>query len=439
MRPFPPAIAIALALLLAAAPLKAEEAEGCAEGVTLAPGLCLSTELTLDAVANLRGGVRSGVAAIGQAWSDLDADFGRLAGLDGWRGRVSVIGIYGRQPTATLTGALAPASSIEALSTLRLFELWLDRRLGDWGSLRFGQLSADTEFAIIENGRTLVSGTFGWPVALGSTLPSGGPGYPLAAPAIRLALGDPEAGHGLRAAIFSGNPGGRYGVDTDPQRHNRYGTTFSFSGGAFMIAEGVLGGAPPAPDAPRPWALKLGGWYHNASFAAQRIAADGLPLADPASGGVPRLFGNNYGGFAVAEAVVWRAEGASLALFARGFAQPQDRNAVALQVDGGIVWRGPFGRDEDTAVLAASWARIGASARGYDRDLATFGDPVPVRSHETMVELNYDAAILPGRLFLRPLVQVLINPAARQPDPRRSATEPLPDSVLVGLRAVARF
>jgi carbohydrate-selective porin OprB len=56
-----------------------------------------------------------------------------------------------------------------------------------------------------------------------------------------------------------------------------------------------------------------------------------------------------------------------------------------------------------------------------------------------MVELNYDAAILPGRLFLRPLVQVLINPAARQPDPRRSATEPLPDSVLVGLRAVARF
>jgi porin len=439
MRHSPLRAVLAVLLALVAHPAAAEEPAACAQGITLAPGLCLSTEATLDSIANLRGGVRSGVAAIGQVWSDLDADLERLAGLDGWRSRLTLIGIYGRQPSATLTGGLAPTSSIEALSTLRLFEAWLERSFGDRGSLRFGQLAADMEFATIEGGRTLVSGTFGWPVALATTLPAGGPAYPLATPGIRLALGEPDTGHGLRLGLYSGNPGGRYGAETDPQRHNRYGTTFSLSGGAFMIAEGVIGAAPPDADAPRPWVAKLGAWYHNAGSDSPRYDAAGLPMADPASSGVPRRYGNNHGAYAITEAVLWRAESQSLALFARGFAQPQDRNTIAWQVDGGVVWRGPLGRDNDTAVLAASRAQVGAFARGYDRDSDAFGNPTPTRSHETMIELNYDAAIIPDRLFVRPLVQILVNPAARQPDERRSATEPLPNAAILGVRIVARL
>ncbi len=431
----------AAALILAAAPrpATAQDATGCAEGITLAPGLCLSTEATLDSIANLRGGVRSGAAAIGQVWSDLDVDFERLTGIEGWRGRASVIGIYGRQPTATLTGGLAPSSNIEALSTVRLFELWLERALGDWGSVRFGQLAADMEFATVEGGRTLVSGTFGWPVALATTLPAGGPAYPLATPGIRVALGEPDTRHGLRLGLYSGNPGGRYGVETDPQRHNRTGTTFSFSGGAFMIAEGVLGAAPPEDGAPRPWVAKLGGWYHNASFDSPRFDTTGLPLSDPTSSGFPRRYGNNYGAYAVTEAVLWREETQNIALFARGFVQPQDRNSIAWQIDGGVVWRGPLGRAQDTAVLGVSRAQVGGAARGYDRDLVAFGTSTPIRSYETMIELNYDAAVIEDRLYLRPLVQVLVNPAAQQPDDRRSATDPLPNATLFGLRVVAKF
>jgi porin len=439
MRFCPTGAVFAVLLALAAHPAAAEDPAACAQGIDLAPGLCVSTEATLDSIANLTGGVRSGVAAIGQVWSDLDADLERLAGLDGWRGRLTLIGIYGRQPTATLTGGLAPSSSIEAMSTLRLFEAWLERSFGDRGSLRFGQLAVDMEFATIEGGRTLVSGTFGWPVALATTLPAGGPAYPFATPGIRLALGEPDTGHGLRLGLYSGNPGGRYGAETDPQRHNRTGTTFSLSGGAFMIAEGVIGAAPPESDAPRPWVAKLGAWYHNAGFDSPRHDTTGLPLADPASSGVPRRYGNNHGAYAITEAVLWRADQQSIALFARGFAQPQDRNTIAWQIDGGVVWRGPFGRANDTAVLAASRAQVGASARGYDRDRDAFGNPTPTRSHETMIELNYDAAIIPDRLFVRPLVQILVNPAARQPDERRSATEPLPNAAILGVRIVARL
>lgn len=429
----------ALTLMLIPTAGKAEDFAACAVGVTMAPGLCLSTEATLDGVANLRGGIRQGVAAIGQVWSELDGDWGRLAGLDGWRTRISVIGILGRQPSPTLTGGLAPSSNIEAVSTVRLYEVWAERALGDWGSIRFGQLAADGEFAIADPASTLVNGTFGWPVALATGRNGAGAAYPLAGLGVRLVLGDPQDGTGLRAGLFDGNTGGRYGEGTDPQQHNRYGTTFSTSGGALMLAEAVTGGSPPEPGGHRPWVLKIGGWYHTGGAESPRYDDAGLPLADPASTGVPRRFANSHGLYGVAEAIVWQEDDTHLALFARAFAQPADRSTVAAQLDAGMTLRGPFGRAGDTATLAVSWARIGSAARGHDRDQAVFGDPVPVRSHETVLEVNYDVAVVEDRFFLRPFVQGLFNPAAGAPDDRRSATTSMANSLLIGLRAVARF
>lgn len=429
----------AFMLMLIPATGKADDFAVCAVGVTMAPGLCLSTEATLDGVANLRGGIREGVAAIGQVWSELDGDWGRLAGLDGWRTRISLIGILGRQPSATLTGGLAPASNIEAVSTVRLYELWAERSFGEAGSIRFGQLAADGEFAVADPASTLVNGTFGWPVALATGRGGAGPAYPLAGLGVRLALGDPQDGTGLRVGVYDGNPGGRYGEGTDPQRHNRYGITSSTSGGALMLAEAVTGGSPPEPGGHRSWVLKLGGWYHTGGADSPRYDDAGLPLADPASTGVPRHFGNTYGLYGVAEAIIWQEEDTHLALFARGFAQPADRSTVVAQFDAGMTLRGPFGRAGDTATLAVSRARIGRAARGYDRDQATFGNPVPVRSHETVVEVNYDVAMVADRLFLRPFAQGLFNPGGGAADERRSATTALPNSVLVGMRAVARF
>jgi porin len=431
--------AIAL-LALPAAPRAEEAPPACEAGTALAPGLCLAGTVTGDGVANVTGGVRRGVAAVGQVRLDLTADLGALAGLDGWRVATSVIGVYGRQPTATRVGSLAPVSNIEALSTIRLFELWAERSFGEWGSLRFGQLAADAEFATAAGAANLVNGTFGWPVALAGALPSGGPAYPLATPGIRLALGDPEGGTGLRLGVFSGDPGGAYGEGTDPQRHNRHGTLFSTRGGAFYLAEAVTGAAAPeGDDAPRPWVLKLGGWYHTGGFDSVRFDDGGLSLADPASSGTPRRFGSNYGGYAVAEATLWRGEDSTILIFGRAFAQPGDRNAVDLQLDAGLAWRGPFGRGADTLSLGLSWARIGARSRDFDRDLVAFGTTRPVRSHETVLEINYDASVIEDRLALRPFVQALFNPAAGEPDERRDATRALPDAVVLGLRAVLTF
>ena len=428
--------AMMLALGLGATPALAE-AE-CEEGAAVADGLCLSVVGTFDAVQNLTGGIRNGPATIGQIAVGLAFDLDRMAGLDGWTGAVSGFGIYGRQPTPTRVGSFAPVSNIEALSTVRLYELWLERSFGDWGSIRFGQLAADSEFTLVKGAGNLVNGTFGWPVALAGALPGGGPAYPLATLGARLALGDPEAGTGMRVGIFSGNPGGKYGVDTDPQRHNRYGTTFSTAGGLFTIAEAVTGGDAPAQGGgPRSWTVKLGGWFHNGGFNSVEFDDIGLSLADPSSSGTPRRFNNNYGGYGVGEITLWRGEEGWLTVFGRAFVQPADRNAVAWQVDAGLAWRGLFGRPNDTISAGVSWARIGDASREFDRATNTFGTPWPIRNAETVLEVNYDCVAIENRLSIRPLVQVYFNPAAGEPNDQRDPNGSLPNAVVIGLRLVA--
>ncbi|WP_160937296.1 carbohydrate porin [Teichococcus coralli] len=433
------ALLAALGALLLPPPARAQETpepeEACETGSVLSPGLCLSSGIIVDAFANLRGGLRQGVAAIGQLQFGLQADFDRIAGLTGWSLGASAIAVYGKEPATVLTGSLAPPSNIEALSSVRLMELWVQREVEGFGSLRLGQLAADTEFAVADAAGNLVNGTFGWPVALAEGLPSGGVAYPFAAPGVRLALGAPDQGSGFRLGLFAGDPGGRYGQQTEAQRHNRYGINFSTVGGAFLIGEAVLGGRAPE-EGPRPWVVKLGAWYHSGGFDSQRFDADGLSLADPASSGVPRRFHNDYGGYGIGEATLWRGEGQSLAGFTRLFAAPSDRNLVSLQVDVGVAWAGAFGRREDTLSFGVSQARIGRGARGFDQDTEAFSDPFrPVRRHETVLEVNYDIPV--GPAHLRPLAQWYINPAAGEPD--EASGRGLRDAVLLGMRMQAEF
>ncbi|HEY4250253.1 MAG TPA: carbohydrate porin, partial [Roseomonas sp.] len=252
----------------------------CAPGAALATGLCLRGDALVDALAVTGGGVRQGTALLGQVRLRLDADLGSAAGLDHWRFAADVIGVYGRQITSDRVGSLAAVSNAEALTSVRLGELWLERDIGDAGSLRFGQLAADAEFAVADNAGNLLNGTFGWPVATAAALPAGGAAYPFAVPGVRFALGNPAEGPFFRIGLFAGDPGGQHAPTTDPQRHNRYGTLVPVNGGAFAIAEA---GFADGTDL----VLKLGAWFHNGGAEDQRRDAAGLSLADPASSGVP--------------------------------------------------------------------------------------------------------------------------------------------------------
>ena len=80
-----------------------------------------------------------------------------------------------------------PVSSIEALPTTRLYELWFEQKFAhDTFAIRAGQLAADTEFVTSKYTDVFINGTYGWPTITALNLPSGGPSPPLAAVGARL-------------------------------------------------------------------------------------------------------------------------------------------------------------------------------------------------------------------------------------------------------------
>lgn len=444
------------ALLAAAGPAQADDTPGtappqagesaCEDGVSLTPGACLEGQVLLDSFANTRGGVHRGVAALGQLSLGADLDLGTLAGWEGWTARASAYGILGRQPSPSLIGSLASLSNAEAVPTFRLSELWVQREVEGIGSLRIGQIAADTEFFTASAAGNLTNGTFGWPMGISYALPSGGPGYPFAAPGIRLALWDPEKGSGFRAAIMTGDPGGKYGAGTDPQRHNRYGTNFSFAGGTFYIAEGVVGAAAPEDSKQRPWVAKLGAWYHNGGFDDQR-GDPGIYFAEPSStntsvdplanGSVPRK-PNNYGLYTVGEVTLWRGETSNLASFARLSFTPGGRNLFDFYGDAGLAWHGPFGRKDDTASIGLAYAQTGAAGRDLDRAVRALTGLPPTRDREMVLEANYEAAVT-DHLAIRPGVQWISHPNAGIPDERYRDDARLRDAVVLELRLAAKL
>ena len=126
------------------------------------------------------GGIRKGATYDGVLWTYLLGDLHK-AGL--WKGLcfyTDAYQIHGRSITADDIGSLAAVSDYEALPSTRLSELWLEQHMfNDRLAVRFGQLTADTEFLLSLGASNFLGSTWNW-----ATLPllrSGGWGAGLSA------------------------------------------------------------------------------------------------------------------------------------------------------------------------------------------------------------------------------------------------------------------
>lgn len=161
-----------------------------------------------DGLANPVGGVKQGAAYEGLLFMVLDADLAKIAGVDGLTFTVNAYQIHGYQLSAFNVLNLATVDSIEARPGTRLFELFVEQTFNKTISICIGQLAADNQFFVSDYGSGLyLNGTFGWPVIFAADLPSGGPGYPLTTPGVRLkfSLDDHLA---LLAGLYNGDPSG---------------------------------------------------------------------------------------------------------------------------------------------------------------------------------------------------------------------------------------
>ncbi|KAA2237760.1 carbohydrate porin [Salinarimonas soli] len=395
-----------------------------------------------EVLRNARGGSRTGTIGQGRFDLQIDADLDRLLGWKGAAFHTNLYQIHGTGLSRYYVNNLLVTSGIEALPSTRLYELWLEQKFLEGAvAIRAGQLAADTEFFVSQTAGLFVNSTFGWPGYAGANLPSGGPAYPLATPGVRVKLA-PTDGVTLMVGLFNGDPAGPAN-DIDPQRRNRRGTTFRVNDPPFLIAEGAYAYGLGSKDAALPGTVKVGYWHHFARFDAQRYDALGLSLADPSGTGIARRLPGNDGVYAIVDQTLYRPAGAAdggLSAFLRLAASPGDRNLISAYADAGLAYKGLLpGRPNDTAGIGVAYARISDAARGLDRDTILFtGTPGIVRSREALVEVTYQAEVVPG-WTVQPNVQYIARPGGGIANPRDPDGAKQKDAVVFGARTTIRY
>jgi len=411
-----------------------------------------------DRFGNPRGGVTQGSGYDGRFGIIADADMEKLAGWSGASLHASIQQIHGSQFSTTRLQNFALVSGIEAPPSTRLFNLWIEQKIGGNVNLRLGQFSAAQEFLVSQTAALFVNATFGWPMLPAQGLPSGGPSYPEATPGVRVTL-TPTDQLTLRAAIFNGDPAGPgpgNPVDRDP-----YGLAFRLRDPPLLIAEFAYdwnqgtsslqenphqeGGGRPAVRARTqelPGTAKLGAWLHTGQFADQRFDSLGGLLA--VSGAPPLQHSGNFGLYGIIDQTLWRAPGNSpgeFSAFMRVVAAPADRNLIDIYLDAGMTHKGLFdSRPDDTAGLGVAYGRVSRQATAFDRDVVNLtGQAMPIRDYEAVVELSYQMKLADNWL-LQPNLQYVVHPGGHVPDPRDpSGTNAIRDAVVLGMRTMLKF
>jgi porin len=397
-------------------------------------GLSYNLIYTNDILSNVAGGLKRGTIDQGKLEGQLTIDLEKLAG---WKGMTFYANGFQIHNTGRIrrdyVGGMNTVAAIEAVPSTRLSEMWFEQKfLGDKASFRIGQLAADSEFFFSDVSQIFLQTDY--PTITAVNQPSGGPAYPLSTPGIRLKF-DPNQNLSVLLAMFNGDPAGP--GPGDEQLRNRYGLNFRVADPPLMIGEIQFKYNREKESKGLAGTIKLGGWAHTGTFDDQRFAIDGLPLADPASMGIPAKHRGNVGVYGVIDQQLYRPAGAAadggISVFALGSVSPSDRNLVDVYASGGIVFAGIVpGRPDDKFGASFIYARFSDGVRGFDADRIAFtGLPLAVRDYELNLELTYVAQIIPG-WTVQPDFQYIWHPTVGDQPSNRFAT-------VVGVRSIWKY
>jgi porin len=410
-------------------------------------GVTLTILENVETFGNLTGGVQQGLEANGLTTVTLQMDTEKAFGLTGGTLNVSGLQVWGGNLTENNLLVLQTLTDIEAPVGVRLWELWYQQKFGDKFDIKIGEQSLDEEFVISPSGNSLfVNGVSGWPALPTIDLPAGGPAYPLAGLGVRgrVQMNDSVT---VLAGLFNGSPIPRDSPNTTLS--NPHGVSFPVNTGTMAIAElqyayGSSASGKPVPDGPLPGVYKLGAWYNSYKFDDQETDNVGLPLASPATDGVPAAHHGNFSLYGVLDQMIWRSKddtNRSLNVIFRPMFTPyQDRNLVSASINAGLVMHAPLpGRDNDAfgVEMGTAWASSGAS--NFDRQQQFFNPSVctPIRSSETFFEATYQIQVLPS-WQVQPDLQYFINPGLGLANPNEP-TQKIKNEWVVGLRTNITF
>lgn len=320
--------------------------------------------VTLDLMANLDGGVKTGTRVLDNALVQFNYD-GAAHGLSGVTATIGALYNGNQSVSGDLVGDLQGISNIETgTQALRPYEVWIAKEFGDGGpSLKAGLIDLNGAFDAPGVSALFLNPSHG----IVPSFSQSGANGPSIFPTLGLAVvGQASLGEGLtvRAGVFDPVPG-------NPDKPARTDLRWRTDDGALGVVE-----VEHASDTTR---FALGGWtYTN--------AAAGSPARD--QGGNAGLYGT----------VEFNPEG-PVGVFVRAGTADPDRNDVSSYVGAGVVWTGPFAaRKDDQFGIALAHVNTSKPARA-----AGLGDS------ETNIELTW-AAPITGGFAVQGDLQYVINP-----------------------------
>ena len=352
---------------------------------------------------NVAGGIKQGATYSGLLQFGLEIDFEKLAGWKGASFNTTWVWMSGGSPTTDLTGALVPASGIEAPFGFRALDLWLQQKFWDEVvTLRAGMFNADRDFTLSDGCQLFLNTAFGWPILYNGNL-GGPPAYPFAAPGLYAAV-EPGGGWKFQGAVMQGV------VWPPAENPTNFHWRFNRENGLLFLGETHYAWS----GAPLPGKAKLGVMFNS-----------GYPDYVDGNGGA---WGGSFF-YGIIDQMLWREPGTAadtqqgLAWFNRtGFTSTPDRDPLGMLLNTGFTWTGLMpGRDDDAAGIGLVWSRL---TPGQASQLE--GDN---RGNEFTVEATYEAQLTPW-FELQPDLQFVVQPGG---------STALPAALVLGLSATIDF
>lgn len=389
---------------------------------------------TVEVWGNTTGGLKTGTVYTGLLDFGAEVDLEKAIGWQGASVSTTWLWLSGRDASEDLAGNFLTISNIAGFNTLRMFELWFQQSLlDDKISIRFGQLSADSEFLISDYAGLFINATFGWPAFAYMNIPNGGAGYPMGTLGARLAL-NPADGITFQAAVFQGN--------VFAQDVNRHGFRWSLDAqtGYTFLNEAQFRWNHREEEAGLPGQIKPGAWFQtgesadalagstSSGNAGFYVVLDQMLYREP---GGRRAEGCTKDGKSIVDAKSFQApvdmekSDQGLGWFGRAAFTPSDRNVITFSFDTGLSYKGLIPtRDKDTIGLAFGYAQLSNEARTSLKDAGA--SPMGA---EMVLEVTYQAEITPW-LIVQPDLQYIINPGG---------TSDLGNALVIGGRAAITF
>lgn len=382
-------------------------------------GVQIDLVYTADYLRNNSGGLKRGGGYMGNINLAIALDGEKLLGWRGGSAYLALISNSGGRVNRNEVGSFMGVDNIEApVNRTGIFEAWLQQSFLDGkASLRAGLYPLDSEFYVTDSSGVFLHPSFGPAPEMADFGSLAGPSiYVTSSYGARLRI-DPDPAWYAMLAISRGIPSER--IDTaGPNISWRKSTGSLLIGevGFSPVQAGLLGdyfGPAGDDDDYTPISkVALGAWRYAPRFEQlTAVDANDQPLDS-----------RHWGAYLLAEQTVHRIPGTKrdLSLFARyGFTDGRT-STIGYSLSAGMSFRGPFpGREDDVFGIAATRAHADPQGRAL---VAAESGSALTSSNETVVEITYQAPLLPG-LVVQPVIQRIFNPGFQ-----------LPDSTVAGVR-----